>query len=257
MADILGAVGGAISGALGLSKGGEITPLIIESYSDAAREQDKRTFTAFINPDEYTLNYNVVVDNTYVPGRNINEEGAFLNIQPLEVSLKFFLDGTNIVAEKVTGKPLNVAQKIKEFYDVIGYDGNVHRPRYLRLIWGEAAWLRVNQFSFDCFLKSSSFQYKLFDKTGAPIRVIINATFTEVLSKPIAQAENADKSPDLTHLRVVKEGDTLPSLAYHIYGDFKYYLEVARVNNLKDFRDLSPGQKLFFPPFNKNEKIKK
>ena len=60
--------------------------------------------------------------------------------------------------------------------------------------------------------------------------------------------------PDLTHIRVVKEGDTLPSMANDIYGDFSYYLEVAKANNLQDFRNLIPGQKLYFPPFDKNVK---
>lgn len=252
MADILGAIGDAI----GLTKGGGVTPLIIKSYTNIERNENEIVFEAFINPDEYSLNYNVIVDDTFVPGQNLNDEKIFLNIQPLEVSLKFFLDGTNIVADKTTGKKLDVSKKIEQFHEVIGYDGKVHRPRYLTLIWGHATWLRANQFSFDCFLKSSTFQYKLFDKDGSPIRVIINATFTEVLSKPLAQAEKKDSSPDLTHLRIVKEGDTLPSMTYKIYGDFKYYLEVAKVNNLKDFRNLPPGKKLFFPPFDKNVKTK-
>ncbi|NEU10444.1 LysM peptidoglycan-binding domain-containing protein [Flavihumibacter sp. R14] len=250
MADILGAV----SGALGLTDSGEVVKLLIESYSDKERTQDLKSFVAFINPDEYTLNYNVIVDKTYVPGKNSNDLSAFLQIQPLEVSLKFFLDGTNVVVDKATGGKLDVPLKIGQFHEVIGYDGKVHKPRYLKLIWGKAAWLRTNQYSFDCLLKSASFQYKLFDKQGSPLRVLINASFIEVLSPPIAQAEDKKKSPDLTHVRIVQEGDTLPSMAYKIYGDFKYYLEVAKANNMKNFRNLQPGQKLFFPPFDRKVK---
>jgi hypothetical protein len=33
-----------------------------------------------------------------------------------------------------------------------------------------------------------------------------------------------------------------------IYGDSKYYLEVAKINGLINFRQLIPGQELFFPP---------
>ncbi len=33
-----------------------------------------------------------------------------------------------------------------------------------------------------------------------------------------------------------------------IYGSSTYYLWVAQVNNLDDFRNLTPGQKIFFPP---------
>jgi len=43
-------------------------------------------------------------------------------------------------------------------------------------------------------------------------------------------------------------------MVHKIYGSFKYYLQVAKVNNLKNFRDLIPGQKLIFPPFEKNLK---
>jgi len=249
MADI----NSVISDVQGVVKG-ELTKLLIESYSDKERQKGKRTFSAFINPDEYSLTYNAVIDKTNIPGKNANANDVFLHVQPLEVTLKFFLDGTNVVIDKSSGKKLDVPQKIGEFNQVIGYDGDVHKVRYLRLTWGKAAWLRANQSSFDCFLKSASFQYKMFSQDGTPLRVIITATFTEVLSEPIAQAEDAKKSPDLTHVRVVKEGDTLPSLSQDIYGDFKYYLEVARANNLQNFRDLQPGQKLFFPPFDKNIK---
>lgn len=248
MADLLGAVGDA----LGLSKGGEITKLLIESYEDVSRKVGRKVFEAFINPDEYTLNYNVVVDNTFVPGKSANDRDAVLEIRPLEVSLKFYLDGTNAIPDPKTQKKLNIPQKIAAFHEAIGYDGKVHQPRYLRLIWGEAAWLRPNQKSFDCFLKSASFQYKLFDSSGSPLRVIINATFIEVLSPAAAQAEDGKSSPDLTHVRIVKEGDSLPGLAQEIYGDFRHYLEVARVNKLQHFRKLEPGLKLYFPPFNTN-----
>jgi len=249
MADI----GSVISSVQEVVKG-ELTKLLIESYTDKERQKGKLTFAAFINPDEYSLNYNTVIDSTKIPGKNANANDVFLQVQPLEVTLKFFLDGTNVVVDKTTGQKLDVPKKIGEFNQIIGYDGESHKVRYLRLIWGKAAWLRANQSSFDCFLKSASFQYKMFDQHGAPLRVIITATFTEVLSQPIAQAEDGKHSPDLTHVRVVKEGDTLPSMAQDVYGDFKYYLEVAKANNLQNFRDLQPGQKLFFPPFDKNIK---
>ena len=103
MADLLGAVGDA----LGLSKGGEITKLLIESYEDVDRKKGRTTFEAFINPDEYSLNYNVVVDQTSVPGNNTNDRDSFLQIQPLEVTLKFYLDGTNVIPDKKTGMKLN------------------------------------------------------------------------------------------------------------------------------------------------------
>ena len=46
-----------------------------------------------------------------------------------------------------------------------------------------------------------------------------------------------------------KAGDTLPLLCREIYGSASCYLRVAQVNALDDFRNLTVGQELIFPPF--------
>lgn len=228
---------------------GTLEKLKVESWSTIDRTGSaEKTFTAFINPDEFTLNYNVITENRTTPGKN-GSPASFLGTAPLQLSLRFFLDGT-----KANGQELNVADKIKEFYEVVGYDGNQHRTRYLRIFWGKLTLLRSNQFALDCVLQNASLQYKLFKADGTPLRVIITATFTEAISNEHREAEEPASSPDLTHVRVVKEGDTLPAMTYRIYGSFKYYLQVAKANKLNNFRNLKPGQKIFFPPFDKNVK---
>ena len=67
-------------------------------------------------------------------------------------------------------------------------------------------------------------------------------------------AKENNNSPDLTHRRTVKAGDTLPLMCYQIYGDSKYYLQVAEVNDLGNFRSLTPGQNILFPPLEKTKK---
>ncbi|MXV49670.1 hypothetical protein GS399_01700 [Pedobacter sp. HMF7647] len=236
----------------GLLPGKSADKLKIESWPDIKRKGTaSKTFTAFINPDEFTLNYSVLTESTNAAGAN-GSAGGFLGTKPLEVSLKFFLDGTN-----ANGVKLDVPSKIREFYETIGYDGKVHRTSFLRITWGHLTWLRTNQYEFDCELKTTSIQYKLFKFDGTPLRVIISATFAEKVAAEKQLAEDRKESPDLTHVRIVKEGDTLPGMVEKIYGDFKYYLEVARINKLQNFRDLQPGQKLIFPPFDKTVKQSK
>jgi len=58
-------------------------------------------------------------------------------------------------------------------------------------------------------------------------------------------------SPDLTHLRTANAGDNLPLMSNKIYGDSKYYLELAKVNNLNSVFDVLPGDKVVFPPLKK------
>lgn len=243
MADILGAIGGA----LGLNASNGPAKLRVESWTDIHRSGiSDKIFTAYINPDEFTLNYNVYIDNEKSPGEFSNF-GNVLGMAPLEITLKFFLDGTG-----VNGNKIDVPAEIQKFYEAVGYHEKKHSIRYLRIFWGDLTLLRSNQFALECILKNASLQYKLFDTSGKPLRVVITATFTEALSKDIVALEFPKQSPDLTHVRVVKEGDTLPALTSEIYGDFKYYLEIARMNSLEDFRNLPPGLKLFFPPFTKN-----
>lgn len=244
MPDILGAV----SSALGLGNNGELAKFTIEAWTEITRDDGRSIakFEAFINPDEFTINYNVVQDNQHPLGA-IGSVGTFLGVKPLELTVKLFLDGTN-----ATGNKIDVPVKINEFYRCVGYSGGAHRTQYLRIKWGSLTLLRNEPDVLDCCLKSASIQYKMFSASGTPLRAIINATFIEVRDYVALARAAQNESADLTHVRVVKEGDTLPGLAYEIYGDVSYYLEVARVNQLTGFRDLKPGRKIIFPPLEKN-----
>ena len=55
-------------------------------------------------------------------------------------------------------------------------------------------------------------------------------------------------SPDVTHVRTVREGDTLPLLCWEVYGSSTPYPRVAAFNRLGGFRDLVVGSQLVFPP---------
>lgn len=227
---------------------GQLDKLLIESWSSIKREgRADRAYTALINPEEFTINYNIEQD-TRSPLGSIGTVGKFLRVQPLELSLKLVLDGTG-----ATGVRSDVAEEIRKFYDVVGYDGVGHRTRYLRIKWGRLTLMRNEPDVLDCCLKNASIQYKLFKPDGSPLRAIVNANFVEVKDYEAQELERMDSSPDLTHVRTVREGDTLPGMTYQIYGDIKYYLEVARVNGLTDFRNLVPGTQLFFPPLAKTK----
>jgi hypothetical protein len=217
-----------------------------------------KIFEAFINPDEFTVNYSTNIDHTSTAGQT-GTSGNFLSATPMELALKFYLDGTKAsgVLKSADGAEVNVSQKLTEFYEACGYNPTSHRPNYVEIFWGDLHLMRFNPEVFHGCLKSVSVNYKLFNSNGAPLRAIINATFVEAI--PPAKRDSAAKasSPDLTHVRIVNEGDTLPAMAQKIYGDFSYYLEVAKANGLKDFRNLQPGSKIFFPPLDKKVKTTK
>jgi hypothetical protein len=141
-------------------------------------------------------------------------------------------------------EPFVVMEEIKMFDKVVhDYDSEEHRPRALLLVWGSL--------TLPCVLTAVDYRYTLFKEDGTPLRAVAKCSFCE--SIPAAEAEKTRdaKSPDLTHLRDVKDGDTLPLLANDIYGDGRFYLEVARFNKLVNFRRLRSASRLSFPPLDK------
>jgi hypothetical protein len=110
-----------------------------------------------------------------------------------------------------------------------------------------------SELKIDCVLTNLDINYTLFNADGSPLRVRITANFLQYLAPETRAKKERNSSPDLTHQRVVKAGDRLDLLVFNIYDDPKYFLQVARKNELTSVRSLRPGQELFFYPFDKSE----
>lgn len=222
-----------------MSDSGELERLLIQSYEQADFSGEGiGEFEAYVNPNEITLAYEMEYDSAQGSGTT-GSRMEFKKIKPGDLSLTFFIDGTG-----ANGRRADVQQEVEKFQKVTGYNGNIHRPNYLKVVWGT---LQVKR----CVLKSASISYKLFKPSGVPLRAIITANFTDTADDQTRVALARDESPDLTHVRLVKAGDTLPLMCYRIYGSAMYYLEVARANGIDHFRQLEPGRKVFFPPLEK------
>ena len=163
---------------------------------------------------------------------------------PVKLKLLFVLDGTGVdhyfkLQHLLTGA--SVSKQIETFKKLCwNMDGATHEPHFLILRWGK--------FAFNCRLENLSIAYKLFDKSGDPLRAEMAVELIKDASAATIARAEAKSSPDLTHVRIVKSGDTLPLLCKEIYGSSMHYLQVARDNALDDFRSLTPGQRLSFPP---------
>ena len=89
-------------------------------------------------------------------------------------------------------------------------------------------------------------------KSTSATRAVASASFTGSVEERLRVAIDAPASPDITHTRRVREGETLLQLAQEIYGNPRYYVELARANRLSNFRKLTTGQILTFPHIEKN-----
>jgi hypothetical protein len=222
-----------------MSDKGTLEKLRIEAYTNQGYSGEPVSkFEAYVNPNEITLSYEMEYDSAQGSGTT-NSRMEYKKVKPGDMSLTFFIDGTG-----ANGKLIDVQQKVEEFQKITGYNGDIHRPNYLKVAWGT---IQVKR----CVLKRAALAYKMFKPDGVPLRVVISATFTDNSDDQTRVGLARDQSPDLTHVRMVKAGDNLPGMCYAIYGDPGYYVEVARANRINDFRKLAPGTKILFPPLEK------
>jgi len=232
----------------------EVSKLTIEAFEDVDfRNSTSHKFTVMYNPNTFSQNYRSVwIDET--PQGGTADTQAYRRLKSDSVSFDFLFDGTGVSGVGNTSIDLNkkvkdvgyVQEQINSFLAITqGLNGSTHEPNFLQLSWGT--------FIFNGVMQSATVTYKLFHSSGAPLRANINATFKQSVSRTEQAAEARLTSPDLTHFKIVNEGETLPLIAQKIYGDSKYYLEIARVNNINNFRKLKAGQQLVLPPIDKKE----
>ena len=214
----------------------KLAKLKIQAYkTDEFKDKVGDPFEIMFNPEKYDEHYIIEYKEDQAQGTSANAS-KFSKIKPKEFVFDFLIDGTG------TAAPVkNVDDEIKKFFKVVyEYNGEQHRPNLCKIHWGRLL--------IKCNLKSCSISYTLFNSEGYPLRARIKAAFAEVISDKLRVRKQRDNSPDMTHIRQVKEGDNLVLMSYRIYGNIRYYPLVARYNNLDQFQVLKPGVIINFPP---------
>lgn len=199
-------------------------------------------FSAMINPENYVLDYKV----EFAEGQGSGTSATQLRFNfkpPEEMQFEFLFDSSGII----DGQPrYSVHDEVETFKKMLlEYDSESHEPKHFKVVWG--------QFIFKGRCNALNITFKLFNADGSPIRAVCKAGFKGSVEETLRVATENAQSPDLTHFQVVKQGDTLPLMCYKIYGDSKYYLQVARANGIQNFRQLQQGQEIKFPPIKKVE----
>lgn len=194
-------------------------------------------FIAMFNPDQIGLQEQLIWREDTAAGRQ-DSDHTYVRTTARNFSIDIMLDGTGV---NTGGAKIPVTTQVALFRTttsrIVGTD---HRPNFLLLQYGPLA--------INCVLESSTVTYTAFDMFGVPIRAKISARFAERVRGGLSSILSMLSSPDLTHQVEVKEYDLLPTLTYQVYKNQNYYLQVARINKLKNFRKLEAGTTLTFPP---------
>lgn len=197
-------------------------------------------YTLKFNPSSIQHNYSVSYDRRQAFGSS-GSDNKYKYSEPETISFELIFDDTIVLEQNDS---YEVDKDIKDFKKLIfSYNGSIHRPNYLMLSWGE--------FIFKGQIYKMNFSYTAFTPDGKALKAKANVSFIQVISSKARLAAENKSSPDLTHIYTIKEGDTLPNLCNRIYNDPTYYLELARVNNITNFRNLKAGVKIIIPPLEK------
>ncbi len=223
----------------------ELKKVKIESFKDADcnKPMPGGTIDAFINPKDYTKSVKIEYTKTAV----LNDSKPTLVFSKFgDESLvlgEFIVDGTGLVPNTGANNR-DVDSYVQKFQDIVSkYNGEIHGPPYLKISWGKLA--------FVCVCENFTVKYTMFRANGTALRAEITLTLRNTVDWNTKIKKANSQSPDLTHLRTVKAGDTLPFMTYQIYGDSSYYLDIARINKLSHVNDIKPGDQLYFPPLKK------
>lgn len=215
-----------------------------EEAEQGGKSEANDSFEALINPDTYTLEYRVKTADGQGQGTS-GAQARFEYTMPEELTFEFLFDNTGVI----DGKPKKdgIFDDVQHFRQLLTeYQESTHEPYHLKLVWGNLVF-KGRAIELDVI-------YKLFNPDGQPIRAVARVKFKGSIEEKKRAAKENKSSPDLTHQRTVKAGDTLPLMCYRIYGNPRHYLDVAEKNNINHFRDLKPGTVLVFPPLEKRNK---
>ncbi len=200
-----------------------------------------KTIYAVVNPENYTKDFAINYGKPKVQG-NSAQTLFFSDVGDDTLTLsKLIIDGTGVI-------PLEGADDVDDYIQMLEavvykYDGNMHSPPYVKITWGNLIFKGV------CI--SFKTNYQLFKPDGKALRATVDIVFKSTIDPKTKAQQANNKSSDLTHMRTVKGGDTLPLMTYRIYGDSSYYLEVAKANGLDNIHAIKPGDQIYFPPLKK------
>lgn len=215
---------------------GKLEKLTVEAWQDPKYQSGKAgVFAVLFNPKSYAFKYAIEYGKEQGKGTS-SQEQRYAKTKSRDLTLQLMLDGTG-----ASGPLVEVKDKVEEFLAICyRFDGKIHRPPYLKIHWGSLL--------FNCVLSSVDVTYTLFRPDGTPLRATLNASFAEFVDEERREGKERASSPDLTHRHTLTGRESLPWLCFQYYGSDRYYLRVAEANGLVDFRNLSPGMVLVFPP---------
>jgi hypothetical protein len=198
------------------------------------------------NPKEFSVEKSNQYAEVNIPGLS-SSIFQFVRGNSRTITLDLFFDtyeqGTDVrlYTDQITGWDGGITySKLsggpKGLMDI---DSDLHAPPVCLFVWGS--------FVFQCIIERVSKRFTMFLHDGVPVRATLNVTLKEYREVELQVKEIAAQSADLTKRRVIKQGDSLWSIAAAEYGDPEDWQLIAAANQIDNPRILEPGVEIVVP----------
>ncbi|WP_294606300.1 hypothetical protein [uncultured Bacteroides sp.] len=216
--------------------------MVITAYTDGDFNNEcKSALELPVNPAKVKLAKGIRYAEDKQLG-SLNGSNVYVRYQPESFSFDCLFDMTNAMEDDDEKKPVHdaVDELEERLYD---YNTEGHRPSFVKVQYGDI--------TFFGQLKTLETEYTQFDSDGIPLRAELKVTLTGYCSQKEEKKHFSKRSPDVSRLVTMKEGQTLAALCYEVYGDPLLVGQVARFNNLNGYRSIPAGTEILLPMLKK------
>jgi nucleoid-associated protein YgaU len=193
----------------------------------------------WFNPTQYSISMSNTWNVKPVTGKKGPPKAQFGGSQPKELSLDLLFDASDSskdVRSEVVDKLFDLMQANEKLAS--GQSKKSARPPTVTFTWGKQVLQAV--------VKSLSVQYTLFHPDGKPIRAAVKLTLMEVPRGGL-EGQNPTTRGEVLRTHLVRDGDSLQSIAYETYSDPTRWRVIAEANGIDDPLRLQRGQNLAIP----------
>jgi hypothetical protein len=204
------------------------------------RVEGGETIPVLFNPREYSIaktnawTFKPVVGSTVPPAQfgGGNARTLTLNGLLLDKSLAGPSGSIVPIAEKLF--------KLMATPTGSGAGGAKAAPPLVTFAWGQNT-------TFKAVITSLTIAYKLFQPNGDPIRADVNMALTEAEQAEVKAQNPTTRAEAGLGVHTVRDGDSLQSIAYRVYGDATRWRTIAEINGIDDPMRIRRGTPLMLP----------
>jgi hypothetical protein len=204
-----------------------------QGFQTAQLKFGSDTIKCGFNPQDYTISKTNLW--TYKPNQGEDTpKPEFGGGMPMTYKLSLLLDASLLGPDKSIKDDAN--KLMAAMY------GNHSAPQFIEFSWGSVTLPKAAPVSI-------TIRYALFRPNGEPVRAFVDLELAQAEdTSPPGKAQNPTTRA-ITGLRAhtVRDGDSLPSIAYNAYGDATRWRAIAEANGIDNPLRLRRGSELTIP----------